>query len=92
MVHRTPGFLGFQQEQWLSCCGDFCAIIDYISWKQIKQLVQKYPQQVQEDYQQLLNEYGMTEAEFNNSDYDYIQGYLFQCLHCSKQRFYTDCS
>lgn len=24
IARRTPGFTGWQQEQWLSCCGDAC--------------------------------------------------------------------
>ncbi|WP_458787851.1 CbrC family protein, partial [Vallitalea sediminicola] len=27
LVHRTPGYCGWQQEYWLSHCGDFCAFI-----------------------------------------------------------------
>lgn len=91
LVHRTPGFCGWQQERWLSCCGDLCAITDYLSWKQIQQLVQQYPQQTRSDLEQLQREYRMTEEEFKTASYNYIQGYLFECLHCNSPRFYTDC-
>lgn len=91
LIYRTPGFFGWQQEQWLACCGDFCAIKDYISWEQIKQLVKEYPEETKRDIQQLFNEYGITNKEFETGSYDYIQGYLFECLHCKRPRFYTDC-
>ncbi|WP_375005036.1 CbrC family protein [Bacillus velezensis] len=27
LIHRTPGYFGWQQEYWLSLCSDFCAIV-----------------------------------------------------------------
>lgn len=27
LIFRTPGYRGWQQEYWLSHCGDFCAIV-----------------------------------------------------------------
>jgi uncharacterized protein CbrC (UPF0167 family) len=38
LIHRTPGYVGWQQEYWLSHCGDFCAIVQYVGWKEIKYL------------------------------------------------------
>jgi uncharacterized protein CbrC (UPF0167 family) len=33
LIHRTPGYVAWQQGYWLSHCGDFCAIIDYVGGK-----------------------------------------------------------
>ncbi|SDC27559.1 hypothetical protein SAMN02799630_00985 [Paenibacillus sp. UNCCL117] len=91
LIHRTPGFCGWQQEHWLSCCGDFCAITDYMGWKQIQQLVEEFPEQTRADFEQLLKDYRISEHEFKTASYDHIQGYLFKCMHCNNLRFYTDC-
>ena len=38
LIQRTPGYIAWQQAYWLSHCGDFCAIIDYVGWKEIQHL------------------------------------------------------
>lgn len=35
---RTPSYHGWQQEQWLACCGDYCAFVGYVGWKEIEEL------------------------------------------------------
>lgn len=35
LLHRTPGYSGYQQKVWLSHCGDFCAFTGYVGWKEI---------------------------------------------------------
>lgn len=34
----TLGHMGWQQEYWLAYCGDLCAFIDYVSWKEIQEM------------------------------------------------------
>ena len=41
LITRTPGYSGWQQEQWLSHCGDFCALEAYVGWKEIAHLKDK---------------------------------------------------
>lgn len=38
LTTMTPGYKGWQQERWLSHCGDFCALKSYVGWSQIKDL------------------------------------------------------
>ena len=38
LIHRTPGYSGWQQEYWRSHCGDFCAFIGYVGAAELKAL------------------------------------------------------
>ncbi|EEM02735.1 hypothetical protein CN568_02045 [Bacillus pseudomycoides] len=42
LIHRTPGYGGWQQEYWLSHCNDFCAFIGYVEWEEIAHLAISY--------------------------------------------------
>jgi uncharacterized protein CbrC (UPF0167 family) len=89
LLHRTPGYIGWKQEQWLSHCGDFCAFVGYIGGQEIIQLVDE----LEDDLQRIKRVYGLTKEELekhlkNNSD---LQGYLFKCVVCGKHRLTVDC-
>ncbi|SDX05619.1 CbrC family protein [Paenibacillus sp. CF384] len=85
LVHRTPGYSGWQQEYWLYHCDDYCTFVDYVGWKEIKGIAHE----LTEDF----NRYGYSEEEIK----DYLkkdgslQGYLFQCITCKKHRLHIDC-
>lgn len=88
LIHRTPGYSGWQQERWLSHCDDFCALIAFVGWTEIKHL----KAELKDDLDDIKTEYGLTQEELekyllNNSG---MQGYLFQCLHCGKHRLTID--
>ncbi|MGY2643364.1 CbrC family protein [Bacillus inaquosorum] len=90
LIHRTPGYFGWQQEYWLSHCGDFCAIVQYVGWKEISHL----EDELDNDINSICNDYRMTREEFkswlvNNGT---LQGYLFKYLHCGKHRLCVDAS
>jgi uncharacterized protein CbrC (UPF0167 family) len=88
LVHRTPGYMGMQQEVWLSHCGDFCAFIGYVGWKEIVPL----KKELKDDLEQIKEEYGYTQKELQQylvKDGSF-QGYLFQCLHCKQHRLTVD--
>lgn len=88
LTTRTPGYSGWQQERWLSHCGDFCAFKDYVGWAEIKDL----KQELAYDLKEIKTDYNLTQVELekhlvkNGS----MQGYLFQCLHCGKHRLTID--
>jgi uncharacterized protein len=88
LIHRTPGYVGWQQEYWLSHCGDFCAIVQYVGWEEIKHL----ENELAEDIRKICIEYGLTKQEFQNGliNEGNLQGYLFECIHCSKHRLHVD--
>lgn len=87
LCQHTPGYHSWQQGYWLAHCGDFCAFIGYVGWKEIIDL--GIEEQIEKDYK----ENGDMEVEVikqcvNNG---HLQGYLFQCLKCSQYRLYVDC-
>ena len=88
LIHRTPGYLGWQQEYWLSHCGDFCAIVQYVGWKEIEHL----EKELSEDIATICYEYGLTKEEFQSwlTNDGSLQGYLFKCIHCEKHRLCID--
>ncbi|KAA0543115.1 CbrC family protein [Bacillus sp. BGMRC 2118] len=90
LILRNPGYTGWQQEYWLSHCGDFCSIIGYVGWEEIKHL----ENELKEDINNICNEFQMSGQEFkdnlvNQGDF---QGYLFQCNCCKKHRLHVDMS
>jgi uncharacterized protein len=90
LTTRTPGFFGWQQEDWLSHCDDFCAFIGYVGWLEIVNIAED----LREDIERIQREFGITFEQFKNSlvNNGTHQGYLFQCLHCGKHRLTTDCN
>lgn len=87
LIYRTPGYCGWQQEQWLSHCDDFCAFVRYVGWEEIKNLVDDFV-----DLEADCNDCGLNVEELPEYLYNggSCQGYLFQCLHCNKYRLYFD--
>ena len=88
LTTKTPGYSGWQQERWLSHCGDFCALKDYVGWTEIKDL----KEELTNDLNEIKTDYNLTEEDLekylvNNGS---MQGYLFQCLHCKKHRLTID--
>jgi uncharacterized protein len=90
LIKRTPGYSGWQQEQWLSHCGDFCAFKGYVGWKEIEGL----KGELEDDLIRIKADWGLKQEDIekgllNGGDF---QGYLFQCLHCKKHRLTVDMS
>jgi uncharacterized protein CbrC (UPF0167 family) len=88
LTTKTPGYSGWQQERWLSHCGDFCMLKDYVGWAEIIGL----KEELTDDLNEIKSDYGLTEKELekyliNKSG---MQGYLFQCLHCGQHRLTVD--
>lgn len=87
LIHRTPGYIGWQQEVWLSHCGDFCAFEKYVGWKEIANIVDE----LEEDLKDIENDYRLTRAELEKALGGWLQGYLFKCVVCGKHRLAVDC-
>jgi uncharacterized protein CbrC (UPF0167 family) len=88
VIHRTPGYSGWQQEVWLSHCGDLCAIKEYVGWNEIKHLATE----LKPDLDEIKKQHDLSQEELekyliNNGG---MQGYLFQCLHCKTHRLAVD--
>ncbi|HEY4245270.1 MAG TPA: CbrC family protein [Lacunisphaera sp.] len=86
---RTPGFTGWQQERWITCCADASAFLGRAGKKELEA---KWPDVVPA----LMEEAGMDEASWpdyaKHMDYDGSPtAYVFRCLHCGKLSGYSDC-
>lgn len=88
LIHKTPGYVSWQQEYWLSHCGDYCAIVQYVGWNEIKHL----QEELYEDIAKICTEFRLTQEEFQGRliNEGGLQGYLFECVRCGKHRLYAD--
>lgn len=86
LFERTPGYVSWQGEYWLTCCDDYCAYIGTVGTKELQEM---------DIMEEVISDY-----EIHNKGYDNIRdyltkegslcGYLFQCLHCGKYRLWVD--
>ena len=86
LIHRTPGYSGWQQEYWRSHCGDFCAFIGYVRAAELKAL--GVLDEVLDDPQWSEEEKDLIKTSVNGGS---LQCYLFKCLHCGKHMVWMDC-
>lgn len=86
LIHRTPGYSGWQQEYWRSHCGDFCAFIGYVGAAELKAL--GVLDEVLDDPQWSEEEKDLIKTSVNGG---LFQCYLFKCLHCGKHMVWMDC-
>lgn len=87
LYRRTPGYLSWQGEHWLSCCEDFCAFLGYVGKSDLEEMgifdevTTRHKDRIGGDY---YNYEWLTPAGG-------MSGYLFQCLHCGKYHLHVDC-
>ena len=83
LVHRTPGYCGWQQEYWRAHCNDYCAFVGYVGFKELEEL--GILEEVMEDLDDwhIENIHDLTNGGS-------AQGYLFRCLHCGKHLLHID--
>jgi uncharacterized protein len=88
LTKRTPGYSGWQQERWLSHCGDFCAFKNYVGWSEIQDL----KSELTNDLDEIKADYDLAQEELEKSlqTNSRMRGYLFQCLHCKIHRLTID--
>lgn len=89
VLKRTPSYVSWQGEKWLTHCDDCCAFIGYVDWDEIKDKLNDFAD-LETDMIEFANDLSHLEKYMRNGG-DF-QGYLFQCLHCSKYRLYADYS
>lgn len=87
LIHRTPGYCGWQQEYWIAHCNDFCAFKGYVLWNDIVKM--GLEKEIEETYREDINgiDFNTVKECLNGA----MQGYLFQCLKCKKHFLYIDC-
>ncbi len=84
LVHRTPGYCGWQQEYWKAHCGDFCAYLGTVGYAELEEL--GILDEVMEDLDGWYKEY-IRDLTKDGS----MVGHLFRCLHCGKHQLHIDC-
>lgn len=85
LFHRTPGYISWQGEYWLSCCGEYCAYLGTVGTRELKEL--GIADQVLSEYES-RNEFEDVELYLEKDGS--LCGYLFQCLHCGKHHLWVD--
>ena len=85
LIHRTPGYCGWQQEYWRAHCGDYCAFLGYVGAKELRAL--GVMDEVLDDSMWDDDQKDMIQNMVNGGS---VQGYLFQCLHCGKHLLWVD--
>ena len=89
LIHRTPGYHGWQQEYWPAHCDDYCAFIGYVGWADLVRL--GIDKEIEESYGNEINGWDIEMLKQNLVNGGSLQGYLFKCLHCGKYRLQIDC-
>ena len=85
LFRRTPGYLSWQGEHWLSCCDDYCAYMGTVGTRELKAM--DIAEEVISEYEE-RDEFADVE-EYLVKDGS-MCGYLFKCLHCGKYHLYVD--
>lgn len=89
LIHRTPGYCGWQQEYWIAHCDDYCAFVGYVGWKELVDM--GIHGQIEKNYDQNLNGFDIKDVKECMYNEGGMQGYLFRCLHCGEHFLYVDC-
>jgi hypothetical protein len=77
LIHRTPGYCGWQQEYWRTHCGDYCAYLGHVGARELRAL--GVLEDVLDDPMWDDEQREMIQESVNGG---HLQCYLFQCLHC----------
>ena len=91
LIHRTPGFFGWQQEEWLVHCGDAAAFLGRTGYAD---LVDRAPR-VLDDMRATAKAHRWN-AEETRTFLEALDpdgsptAYLFRCLHCGTHLGYFD--
>lgn len=90
VCERTPSFISWQQEEWLSHCDDACAFMGDASKEELFALSEA-------DIENILQDYGLSFSDWQDMAKHYTAGgdpavYVFKCLHCDKTLYNMDCS
>jgi uncharacterized protein CbrC (UPF0167 family) len=89
---RTPGFNAWQQEKWLTCCGDAAAFLEPVGHADIRA---RYPQIEGALMMYIVHELGISGAAATRflQALDRDNGptaYVFACRHCDNKPAYVD--
>jgi uncharacterized protein CbrC (UPF0167 family) len=87
---RTPGFAGWQQEQWWTHCGDGAAFLGRVGYDDASRYGAELLDALAEGPS--FADAAERESYLRSLDHDGSPtGYAFRCLHCGKLGGYSDC-
>lgn len=86
LTKRTPHFFSWQEVPWAEHCQDYCAYIKKVKWNDIKHL----EIELMEDLLYIANSYNYEIEDIKKYLNGYMDGHLFQCLHCGSHKLITD--
>jgi uncharacterized protein CbrC (UPF0167 family) len=83
---RTPGFIAWQQEQWLACCGDGAAFLGSAGFAELNGRFRDAMPAVRAFVAEQYGSDGddLEEAVESLSKEDMPTAYIFRCLHCHR--------
>lgn len=85
LLHRTPGYVSWQGENWLACCNDYCAYLGTVGTKELEELG------IADDLFEKDGSFdGYQNARAHLTKDGSFNGHLFRCLHCGKYKLYTE--
>lgn len=92
ITFRTPSFSGWQQEKWLSCCGDAATFIESAGHSEIRE---RHPQLEAKLTMEIMRDLGIPGAAaariVTSLDRDHgPTAYVFSCRHCGSELAYID--
>lgn len=85
LFHRTPGYISWQGEHWLSCCGDYCAYLGTVGMRELTAM--GIADEVLSEYE-ARGEFADVEQYLTKDGS--LCGYLFRCLQCGKHHLFVD--
>ncbi|MEG0328484.1 MAG: CbrC family protein [Erysipelothrix sp.] len=87
LFKRTPGYISWQGENWLTCCDDYCAYLGTVGTEELEDM--GIADEVISEYEK-QDEYEGIRPYLTKDGH--LCGYLFQCLHCRKYHLWVDAS
>ncbi|WP_083891507.1 CbrC family protein [Fibrella aestuarina] len=85
ITNKTPSYVSWQQEVWLTHCDRPCAFIDYADTETIKLLSEELNDDIG------TSGYDPELIRVALSKDGSLVGYLFQCVKCGHHRLHIDC-
>lgn len=85
LMHRTPGYISWQGEYWLTCCDDYCEFIGDVGTKELEELGI-----ANEVFEEFIAKNNFPEIRDYLVKKGSMAGYLFRCSHCGKYHLWAD--
>lgn len=86
VTERTPGYTSWREGFWLAHCGDLCAYMGRVRWKEVEDRRDEFA-----DLEGDCKKMGMSVEDLSRyiRDDGDCYGHLFRCLRCGKYRLHA---